>query len=151
MNTLIPLSRMCSAPQPRRETPSPAAGSATAFPDRAGVRVTTADAYLRPGAERTGLTVLTDAVVDRPVIARGRVTGVRLRRAAGPREVGVDEVVLSAGAIGSLLLSGSAPATSCTVSGWTPPSASPVPGATWPTTRCSGWCCSRTRGVGLVG
>jgi hypothetical protein len=44
------------------------------------VRVTTANAYLRAGAGRT------DVVVDRLVIARGRVTGVRLRTADGPRE-----------------------------------------------------------------
>jgi hypothetical protein len=59
------------------------------------VWVTTADAYLRPGAGRT------DVVVDRLVIARGR--GDRHAAADGGRaaRVGVDEVVLTVGAIGT--------------------------------------------------
>jgi hypothetical protein len=79
------------------------------------------------------------------VITRGRVTGVRLPTADGPHKVGLDEVVLSTSAIGSpsiLLLSGSAPPTSCAASGWMPPSAALVRRNL--ATRCSGWCCSRT-------
>jgi choline dehydrogenase-like flavoprotein len=65
------------------------------------VRVTTADAYLRPGAQRTGLTVLTDTVVDRLVTAGGRVTRHAAADGDGPHEVGVDEMVLTVSAIGS--------------------------------------------------
>jgi choline dehydrogenase-like flavoprotein len=129
-------------------------GSGSAFHARAGMRVTTADAYLRPGAERSELTVLTDAVVDRLMIARGRMTGVPLRTADGPREVGVDEVVLSASAIGSstiLLLSGSAPPTSRAVSGLDATVGLPAVGRN-PADHPVLWqVLQRTRGMGLVG
>jgi choline dehydrogenase-like flavoprotein len=77
------------------------AASATALHGRGGAGERPRTPTCDRGVERTGLTVLTDAVVDQLVIARGRVTGVRLRTADGPRDVGVDEVVSSAGAIGA--------------------------------------------------
>jgi choline dehydrogenase len=67
-----------------------------------GRRWSAADAFLRPAMGRANLRVVTGAVIDRLVIAQGRVTGVlfeldgarHLARAAG-------ETILSAGSIGS--------------------------------------------------
>jgi len=88
--------------------------SPTAFHCRDGVRVSAADAYLRPAAGRPNLSVLTDAVAERLAVDGSRVTGVHLRTADGvARRVQAAEVVLSAGAINSptlLIRSGIGPA-----------------------------------------
>ncbi|WP_426565114.1 GMC family oxidoreductase [Angustibacter sp. McL0619] len=82
---------------------------------RGGKRSSTYEAFLRPAMERSNLTVITHAQVDRVLIeARGaslRATGVRYRDAEGrTTSLYADrEVMISAGAIGSpqlLLLSG---------------------------------------------
>jgi choline dehydrogenase len=79
-----------------------------------GQRQSAADGYLRPAMARPNLTVITDALVHRLLLASGRCTGIeysvdgRLQRAGADREV-----VLSAGTIGSaqlLMLSGLGPA-----------------------------------------
>ena len=77
-----------------------------------GARQSAADAYLRPHLGRPGLDIVTDAVVRRVRVAGGRCTGVDY--VAGGQQVSVDaeEVVLSAGSIGTahlLLLSGIGP------------------------------------------
>ena len=86
---------------------SPDSGAALApLTQREGRRWSTADAYLRPAADRPNLTVLTNARVQAVVLRDGRATGVRLAdRVLTARR----EVVLSAGSIGSphlLMLSG---------------------------------------------
>jgi choline dehydrogenase len=87
------------------------------WPDLAiadGERVSSADGYLRPALDRPNLTVLTDCLVTRLELLRGRCAGVsyvRDGRLAAARTCG--EVVVSAGAIGTpqlLMLSGIGPA-----------------------------------------
>ncbi|MFE2540951.1 GMC family oxidoreductase [Actinacidiphila glaucinigra] len=79
-----------------------------------GRRQNAADAYLAPVLARRNLRVITDAVVHRVIVDRGRCTGVEYR--AGGRLFTahcVGETVLAAGAVGSphlLLLSGVGPA-----------------------------------------
>lgn len=46
---------------------------------REGRRVSTNDAYLEPARERTNLTIVGDALVDRVEFVGSRVTGVRVR------------------------------------------------------------------------
>ncbi|MET0294037.1 MAG: GMC family oxidoreductase N-terminal domain-containing protein [Phenylobacterium sp.] len=83
--------------------------------DLRGRRQTTATAYLKPAMKRPNLTVWTDALVERILVADGRATGVRVRRAGRGEAVDVAanaEVILSAGAINSpqiLQLSGIGP------------------------------------------
>ena len=71
-----------------------------------GQRQSAANAYLRPALDRPNLTLLTDAVVGRLVIERGRCIGVEYR--AGNTTLTsralAAEVVLTAGAIGSAQL-----------------------------------------------
>ncbi len=69
-----------------------------ALTSRAGRRWSTNDAYLEPARRRPNLEVRGDVLVDRVIIERGRVVGVRL--AAG-EEIETGSVVLSAGAIHS--------------------------------------------------
>ena len=81
---------------------------------RRGRRRSAADAYLRPALERPNLTVVTDALVDRVVLRRGRATAVAYRTGGRPQvaEAGT-EVIVSAGAVGTpqlLLRSGIGPA-----------------------------------------
>ena len=61
-------------------------------------RVSVNDAYLEPARDRPNLTVLGGAVVDRLLLDGAHARGVRL---ADGRELESDEVILSAGAIGS--------------------------------------------------
>ncbi|MFI9818290.1 GMC family oxidoreductase [Saccharothrix variisporea] len=71
-----------------------------------GARWNSADAYLRPVADRPNLTVLTDLLVHRVVVVDGRATGVETGDGLLTAR---REVLLSAGAVGSphlLLLSG---------------------------------------------
>lgn len=76
-------------------------------------RLTTAGAYLEPIAGDPLLSVRTDTPVERLLLEDGRCVGVRVLGADGPEELRANEVVLSAGAIGSpliLLRSGIGPA-----------------------------------------
>lgn len=81
---------------------------------RGGRRWSTADAYLRPALDRPNLTVHTDALATKVVVAGGRAVGIAYRRdgRALIARAGA-EVVLSGGAVNSpqlLLLSGIGPA-----------------------------------------
>lgn len=79
-----------------------------------GRRFSAASAFLRPAASRPNLTIVTGTDVTAILFAGNRASGVRLRDAAGEREVGATrEVILSAGAINSpklLQLAGIGPA-----------------------------------------
>jgi choline dehydrogenase len=80
-----------------------------------GSRLSAADAYLRPVADRPNLKLVTDALVQRVQIKDGRCTGVIYVHGGQPRFAGCGdggEVVLTAGAIGTaqlLQLSGIGP------------------------------------------
>jgi choline dehydrogenase len=80
---------------------------------RAGWRVSSASAFLRPARARRNLTVMTGAQAERILFAGRRATGVALRRDGIAGTVTARrEVILSAGAIGSphlLQLSGIGP------------------------------------------
>ncbi|MFI6764598.1 FAD-dependent oxidoreductase [Streptomyces sp. NPDC050355] len=84
------------------------------FTQREGRRCSTAVAFLRPALARPNLTVLTESLVLRILVERGRATGVRIKR--GGQELTVaaaQEIVVCAGAYNSphlLLLSGIGPA-----------------------------------------
>lgn len=78
---------------------------------RDGRRANTWTTYLQPIAEK--LTILTGREVHSVIVEDGRAVGVRLGEGAGTEDVRADEVILSAGAIGSpviLLRSGIGPA-----------------------------------------
>jgi choline dehydrogenase len=81
---------------------------------KGGRRWSAADAYLHPVADRSNLTIVTDALVTGVEIEAGRATGVRYLHRGVEELVTVEaEVILSAGAIGSpqlLMLSGVGPA-----------------------------------------
>ncbi|MFD1623528.1 GMC family oxidoreductase [Azospirillum griseum] len=69
---------------------------------RSGVRWNASKAFLRPVLSRPNLTVVVNAVIDRLLIAEGRVTGVEYAVKGHPaRAMARLETVLSAGAIGS--------------------------------------------------
>lgn len=80
---------------------------------RGGVRSSTAEAYIRPNAERANLTVLDQALAERLLIEGNRVSGARFSRHGTSVEVRANrEVVLACGAINSpqvLMLSGIGP------------------------------------------
>jgi choline dehydrogenase len=82
---------------------------------RRGRRFSVADGYLRPARRRPNLTIVTDALVTRVLVERGRARGVayRLHGETAEDEAPAErEVILSAGAIGSphlLQLSGIGP------------------------------------------
>ena len=66
-----------------------------------GRRSSTAVAYLKPAIARRNLTVITDANVDKLVVADGRVTGVTFNHAGTVKTINAGaEVLLTAGAIG---------------------------------------------------
>jgi choline dehydrogenase-like flavoprotein len=77
---------------------------------RDGRRDSTAVAYLRPARTRSNLEVLTDSLVRRVLIQKGRVAGVEVERAAQVQRLYAHrEVVICAGAVQSpqiLMLSG---------------------------------------------
>ena len=81
---------------------------------RAGVRASTAAAFLDPIRGRANLDVIPGALVTRIVVEAGRARGVALRDRRGDRTVTAErEVILCAGAIGSphlMMLSGIGPA-----------------------------------------
>jgi choline dehydrogenase len=98
-----------------------------------GERVSAADGYLRPVLGRPNLTVLTDCLVTRLRVARGRCGGVEFVR-DGVRGTAraAAEVIVSAGAIGSpqlLMLSGIGPAGSLREIGIEPVADVPAVGA----------------------
>ncbi|WP_260929594.1 GMC family oxidoreductase [Novosphingobium sp. 9] len=89
-------------------------GYTQATVSRKGRRASSYQAFLKPAMGRPNLTVLTDTLVERVLLAGSRVTGVAVRDAAGNRRtIGVNrEAVLSAGALQSpklLQLSGIGP------------------------------------------
>jgi predicted dehydrogenase (TIGR03970 family) len=74
-----------------------------------GMRYSSAVAYLMPSRSRPNLHVLADSVVTRVELDGSRATGVELVRDGQAETIAADEVILSAGAIGSphlLLVSG---------------------------------------------
>ncbi|MCB8876379.1 GMC family oxidoreductase [Acidisoma silvae] len=78
-----------------------------------GERFGTGKAYLRPALDRPNLTLRTGVTTTRILIENGRAKGVTILDRGVPETIYADEVVLSAGAIGSaqlLLLSGIGPA-----------------------------------------
>jgi choline dehydrogenase len=80
---------------------------------RGATRWSAAFAYLDPARDRSGLTVLADALADRVVVEGGRARGVVVHTPAGAGLVEAETVVLAAGAYGSppvLLRSGIGPA-----------------------------------------
>ena len=69
---------------------------------RTGMRWSTSRAFLKPARNRSNLTVLTHAEVDRIELDGRKVTGLALRLKGAPASVRVDgELILSAGSIGS--------------------------------------------------
>lgn len=85
---------------------------------RDGRRVNTWMAYAKPVADR--LTILTGREVHSVIVEEGRAVGVRLGSGTASEDVFADEIVLSAGAIGSpviLLRSGIGPADELTALG----------------------------------
>lgn len=79
---------------------------------RAGWRVSTAKAFLRPALKRTNLTVMTGHHVRRVTFEGKRATGVEVLKAGQSSAIRGHQVILSAGAIGSpqiLQLSGIGP------------------------------------------
>lgn len=89
-------------------------GYTQATVDRRGRRASSYRAFLKPAMKRPNLVVLTNALVDKIEIQRGRATGVRVRLAGGVKTIAARrEVILSAGALQSpklLQLSGVGPA-----------------------------------------
>ncbi|MFF0815734.1 mycofactocin system GMC family oxidoreductase MftG [Rhodococcus sp. NPDC003318] len=82
---------------------------------RAGMRVSTAEAYLVPHLDRPNLRVLTGAVARRVLLSGSRAVGVEVETAGGVRVLRAGTVVLSAGAVGTphlLVHSGIGPAQS---------------------------------------
>jgi choline dehydrogenase-like flavoprotein len=78
-----------------------------------GARYGTSDAYLEPARARPNLQIVSDVLVDRVLVERGRAVGVVAIRDGAPVTLHADEVVLAAGAIHSpaiLLRSGVGPA-----------------------------------------
>ncbi len=69
---------------------------------RTGLRWSTSRAFLKPARNRSNLTVLTHAEVDRILFDGRQVTGLALRHKGTPASVRVNgELVLSAGSVGS--------------------------------------------------
>src|SRR5262249_18819999 len=84
------------------------------FNTHEGRRISAAVASLAPARARANLRTLADATACRVVFERGRATGVEIEHAGARSVMAADEVILSAGAIGSpqlLLLSGIGPST----------------------------------------
>jgi choline dehydrogenase len=90
---------------------------------RNGRRVSTNDAYLEPARERSSLTIVGDALVDRVECVGARVTGVRVHTGSGGTVGHGRTVVLCAGTIHSpalLMRSGIGPADALRAIGITP-------------------------------
>ncbi|GIW05755.1 MAG: putative glucose-methanol-choline oxidoreductase [Dehalococcoidia bacterium] len=71
---------------------------------RNGRRIHAAEAYLDPVRNRSNLTIVDHALVDRLEWRDGRVTGVRYRRNGEERTIEAGRVVLAAGTIGDPLI-----------------------------------------------
>ena len=71
---------------------------------RDGRRVSVADAYLTPAMGRPNLTVKTRALVHELIVAKMRVTGVRMEVDGEPSTLSAGMIVLCLGAIGTPLL-----------------------------------------------
>ena len=72
---------------------------------RKGRRCSAAVAYLRPARQRQNLTIFTEALTDRVLLAEGRATGVVFRQGGQEKRVQARrEVILSAGAYGSPMI-----------------------------------------------
>jgi choline dehydrogenase len=83
------------------------------FTVRAGLRASTAAAFLDPIRDRTNLTIITKAHATELVLDGDRVTGVRIRVGKNEQVIEGKEIIVAGGAIGSpqlLLLSGIGPA-----------------------------------------
>jgi predicted dehydrogenase (TIGR03970 family) len=88
-----------------------------------GVRWSTNVGYLNPSRHRQNLTLMAECLVERVVFDGRRAAGVLVRRGAETLTLRGEEVILSAGAIGSphlLLLSGVGPADQLTSAGIPP-------------------------------
>ncbi len=93
------------------------------FNIRGGLRISAAVAYLGPARARANLTIRARATARRVVVANGRATGVEIETEGSRTVIEADEIILSAGAIGSphlLLLSGIGPQTDLGPLGITP-------------------------------
>jgi choline dehydrogenase len=80
---------------------------------RDGARVSTNDGYLEPARGRPNLTLVGGVTIDRVLFEGTRAVGVRVVGAEGVEDLFADEVILSAGSVGSaaiLLRSGVGPA-----------------------------------------
>lgn len=78
-----------------------------------GVRLSTALTYLAEARGRANLTIRPDTTATRIAIDGGRAVAVDVQTTDGPERVAADEIILSAGSIGSphlLMLSGVGPA-----------------------------------------
>jgi predicted dehydrogenase (TIGR03970 family) len=88
-----------------------------------GVRYSSAVAYLMPSRSRSNLHILADSVVRLIEFAGSRATGLQVVRNGELKSIESDEVILSAGAIGSphlLMVSGIGPSAQLTAAGVTP-------------------------------
>lgn len=99
---------------PDQNAPEPVGVGAYPGNLRGGERVTSYDGYLEPARDRTNLTLVGDALVERVLLDVGlRAVGVRYHRHGVVTDLKCGEVVLCAGAVGSaaiLLRSGVGPA-----------------------------------------
>ena len=98
---------------PDHNRPGSAGVGPLAFNVDGRVRVSTAIAYLDPARHRPGLTILPNCLVHRVIFEGRRAVGLQVASGGETHSVYGDEVVLSAGAIGSphiLALSGIGPA-----------------------------------------
>jgi choline dehydrogenase len=83
------------------------------FTVRAGLRASTAAAFLDPIRDRANLTIITGATATELVLDGDRVVGVRVRTGTQEQVIAGTEIIVTGGAIGSphlLLLSGVGPA-----------------------------------------
>ena len=82
---------------------------AVPFNNPGGVRISTAIGYLNPARQRVNLTIRPDTLVQRILLKQKRAVGVVVESDGQLFDIEADEVILSAGAVGSpqlLLLSG---------------------------------------------
>ena len=89
-----PWAEDCNAPGATGVSPYP-------INSRSGERVSTNDAYLEPARDRSNLTIVGNAMVDRICLDKTRTTGVRASVDGQVRELHGGEVILSAGAVHS--------------------------------------------------
>jgi choline dehydrogenase len=93
------------------------------FTVRAGLRASTAAAFLDPIRDRANLTIITGATATELVLDGDRVVGVRVRTGTQEQVIAGTEIIVTGGAIGSphlLLLSGVGPGDELRAAGITP-------------------------------